>query len=247
MSVSGKHYYRFDFLKSEAWGTMRIEVLAEFEAKCEICGFQSIENDVHHIWYDCLWKKEPKQFAVLCRSCHEKVHAKLAPSSAKTQDDKKKARASFDAFCINQKLKRIVDESPPAIEPLKKFKPCTVCLAENGTILYDPVKGTDAAEGMPICTNCAEELLPFVEVSKTQNLKPHEIWELAKGKRELLRLEKGYKTRLDFRNKRLFIPVKSKPVLDVYVHLEMELNEPKFTLFTKTTPRRPSMRTFFFN
>jgi hypothetical protein len=76
MSIEGKHAYRFKYLKSEEWKTVRTDALVAFSARCYICGNEDIENDVHHVFYqDSFWNTKPDDLIVLCRKCHDLIHA----------------------------------------------------------------------------------------------------------------------------------------------------------------------------
>lgn len=75
MGVESKHSYRFVFLKSDKWQNIRLEALVREQAKCQICGFESISNDAHHIHYPpSVWDTELDDLVVLCRACHQLVH-----------------------------------------------------------------------------------------------------------------------------------------------------------------------------
>ncbi len=75
MGIEAKHSYRFVYLKSEKWDTVRLEALARDEAKCCICGFQSISNDAHHINYPpSVWDTREDDLVILCRPCHNLAH-----------------------------------------------------------------------------------------------------------------------------------------------------------------------------
>lgn len=92
MSIVAKHAYRFGYLKSEEWTTVRLEALANAQGKCRICGFQDHSNDAHHIYYPPKWKDTKSyDLVVLCRSCHELVHAIL-------EFEKKKGDPRDEAF-----------------------------------------------------------------------------------------------------------------------------------------------------
>lgn len=85
MSIEAKHAYRFIYLKSEQWEAVRLEALAFFGGKCQICGEESISNDAHHIWYpENLYETKAEQLVILCRACHSFVHAMLP--NCKTSD-----------------------------------------------------------------------------------------------------------------------------------------------------------------
>lgn len=91
MSIEAKHAYRFEYLKSEEWCTVRIEALAREKGKCEICGHESITNDAHHIWYpDNIYHTTEKHLAVLCRSCHSFLHAVLPECKTRDEEEGKK-------------------------------------------------------------------------------------------------------------------------------------------------------------
>lgn len=86
MSIEGKHAYRFKYLKSDQWQTVRLEALAREGGKCQVCGLESVFNDAHHIWYPAsVWETTEEHLAILCRPCHELLHA-LLPES-KTEDE----------------------------------------------------------------------------------------------------------------------------------------------------------------
>lgn len=86
MGIEAKHAYRFEYLKSEKWSTVRIEALAREKGKCQICGEESIHNDAHHVWYpESIWDTTETHLVVLCRCCHEFLHVMLP--ECKTGDE----------------------------------------------------------------------------------------------------------------------------------------------------------------
>lgn len=96
MSIEAKHAYRFGYLKSEEWKTVRIEALARERGRCQICGDESVFNDAHHIWYpEDIYDTTAKHLAVLCRPCHDFMHA-MRPE-CKTRDEEK-GRSEWTAF-----------------------------------------------------------------------------------------------------------------------------------------------------
>lgn len=87
MSIEWKHAYRFRFLKSEKWKSVRLEALAREKGKCQICGEESISNDAHHIWYSkSMYDTTEKNLVVLCRPCHDFIHCMLP--ECKTKDER---------------------------------------------------------------------------------------------------------------------------------------------------------------
>jgi len=75
MSIDAKHAYRFGFLRSEEWKSIRLVLLSKKDATCDCCGFRDWSNDVHHVWYPDRWQDTThKHVLILCRQCHERVH-----------------------------------------------------------------------------------------------------------------------------------------------------------------------------
>jgi hypothetical protein len=99
MGLAEKQAYRFGFLKSEAWKDLRAEVMAKHDAKCRMCGVRNLSNDVHHLIYPKSFKR-PKdcRFAVLCRGCHEEIHAQAWP-----EDKYKKLNAQLKYIGLKRK------------------------------------------------------------------------------------------------------------------------------------------------
>jgi len=96
MSIESKHAYRFGYLKSEQWKTVRMEALVREKAKCQICDEESISNDAHHIWYpENIYETKEGQLVILCRTCHEFLHVMLP--ECKT-DDEELGRAQWIKF-----------------------------------------------------------------------------------------------------------------------------------------------------
>lgn len=96
MSIESKHAYRFGYLKSEQWKTVRLEALVREKGKCQICGDESVFNDAHHVWYpENISDTKENQLVVLCRACHEFLHAMLP--ECKTNDEES-GRAQWIKF-----------------------------------------------------------------------------------------------------------------------------------------------------
>ncbi len=97
MGIESKHAYRFEFLNSEEWSTIRAEVLAAESARCYICEVEDASNDVHHMFYRRHWRDTAAADChVLCRRCHDLVHGHMG-------NDELKGMNSFDlrrAFLI---------------------------------------------------------------------------------------------------------------------------------------------------
>jgi hypothetical protein len=75
MSIEGKHAYRFGFLKSEKWETLRLTCIAMDAGICAVCGDYNPSNDAHHLFYRQGWNNTKlEDLLTLCRQCHKKVH-----------------------------------------------------------------------------------------------------------------------------------------------------------------------------
>ncbi len=95
MSIAGKHWYRFEFLKSDEWRNFRLQVLRDCDGKCFICQNVDISNDVHHVWYGEPSYSGCRQFVTLCRKCHDAVHALMQPEGCKSESAKAEAWNKF--------------------------------------------------------------------------------------------------------------------------------------------------------
>lgn len=88
MSIDGKYLYRFGFLKSDKWKTVRLEALVREKGLCQICGLESVFNDAHHIWYpENVFDTTADHLVILCRGCHQFVHTVIP--ECKTKDENK--------------------------------------------------------------------------------------------------------------------------------------------------------------
>ncbi len=95
MGVEAKHAYRFGYLKSEQWQTVRIEALVREKGKCQICHEFSRSNDAHHVEYpESIWDTRQNHLAILCRACHEFIHTMLEIHGIKTH-----TRFQFNSIC----------------------------------------------------------------------------------------------------------------------------------------------------
>lgn len=63
-----------DYLESTDWQALREEAIAHADGCCENCGSQR-RLDVHHVHYRTLGDESLADLQVLCRSCHEELHA----------------------------------------------------------------------------------------------------------------------------------------------------------------------------
>jgi len=79
MSIESKRSYRYEFLKSEEWASIRAEVMVRERSRCFICESDEVSNDVHHMFYRKQWRDtRATDCHVLCRRCHELVHDQMS-------------------------------------------------------------------------------------------------------------------------------------------------------------------------
>lgn len=112
MSVEAKHWYRFVYLNSEEWQSLRLESLVHHKAKCFVCGYESIRNDLHHVVYpNVLSDAKPHSLMVLCRRCHDLIHVAIEPK-------KKMAGArKWEEFHMAVRLIRRLCKIPESFSP----------------------------------------------------------------------------------------------------------------------------------
>lgn len=70
-------YYRDKYLKSEDWKTLRDSKVARCGNICALCQKEQSSVDVHHLKYKHLYDVTHDDLRVLCRDCHNKIHALL--------------------------------------------------------------------------------------------------------------------------------------------------------------------------
>lgn len=75
MSFCGYPTYEA-YLQSHKWSKKREAALKEADYKCSICGGKD-NLQVHHLSYKEVEGEDVSQVRVLCRPCHEKVHASV--------------------------------------------------------------------------------------------------------------------------------------------------------------------------
>lgn len=211
MLTEAQIWYRTAFLKSEEWDNIRISILVKFHCVCQLCGVKDQSNDVHHIWYDCLFKPEEDQFSVLCRKCHELVHEYIKPCTAHSEREKRLAKGKF------LRLRKALE-----MQEFGDF--CITCGCKNKE-WWNPVRGVvEVGSGsIFICPACQTDLRSMVRVELFQ--KPAAAWEKIHTALGQMRLKNNYRYR---RNATL------KPA-------EMSVIHPQFTILTSLPLREASL------
>jgi 5-methylcytosine-specific restriction endonuclease McrA len=85
--------YREVYLRSDHWKRVRREALERAGNKCQRCS-ASGPLDVHHRTYKRLGGELPSDLQVLCRTCHDAVHAFKAAKKAAAK--RKRSNAEKD-------------------------------------------------------------------------------------------------------------------------------------------------------
>lgn len=96
MSVEEKYAYRFGYLRSEKWQSVRLDTLVRESGKCQICGEESISNDAHHVWYPVnIYDTNSQHLVILCRDCHKLFHSLFPNSNTNDEDVGRKTWITF--------------------------------------------------------------------------------------------------------------------------------------------------------
>lgn len=168
MSTDHKHAYRFVYLKSEEWQSVRVEALVRDKMKCQICDLEDFYNDAHHVYYPpSFWKTTVEHLVVLCRDCHELTHSLIPKVKGKTKEESiEDWNAVVSALTKWRKIKI------PEVNP-KISTPCPECRACG--VEGFPVKPINALQKYPdasfkvmwhICEKCHTRMMDEVDWPK---------------------------------------------------------------------------------
>jgi 5-methylcytosine-specific restriction endonuclease McrA len=70
--VKKKNKYH-NYLLSDEWAQLKIDLFQNRGRKCEYCG-KTKDLHVHHKTYKNIFNEEPEDLIILCRKCHNKEH-----------------------------------------------------------------------------------------------------------------------------------------------------------------------------
>lgn len=123
MGIEARHAYRFGYLKSEHWQNLRIQKLAEQDAKCHFCNHRDISNDVHHIHYpENLYKTRLGVLCVLCRKHHDRLHSLMDEITANLEKSGEKlGNTKIGCDMVLFKRASLIIESEMANEGMKRY------------------------------------------------------------------------------------------------------------------------------
>jgi len=129
MSIEAKHAYRFGFLKSDTWETLRLTCIAMDEGKCAVCGKYNESNDAHHLFYRNQWKStKVDDLLTLCRDCHKKVHELGADILAQALWEKYDFQFHYRKQQGTCRLcKEVVPDNKLKVIPARTNKPLMAC------------------------------------------------------------------------------------------------------------------------
>lgn len=144
MSIEAKHAYRFGYLKSEKWKTVRLEALVREKACCQICGDESVYNDAHHMWYpQNIYETTEAHLVVLCRPCHDFLHAMIPECKTKDEQEGREHWVKF-ANAIkawrHQKLQFWKFDGFPSVKDLRSAYEALKEKCENQQSMVQAVK-----------------------------------------------------------------------------------------------------------
>jgi len=64
-----------NYLHSEEWANIRLDLFANRGEKCEICENEKMLQ-VHHLTYERIFNEDPADLIIVCAGCHYKLHGK---------------------------------------------------------------------------------------------------------------------------------------------------------------------------
>ena len=106
MSKKKKQNYKkkyLSYLKSDAWAEIRNDVVEIYGSVCQECFKKTKFPQVHHLTFKNIFFEEPGDLTLLCKKCHEKIHAK---------DTSKFNKRNFNKILSeNKKLKGIIEDA----------------------------------------------------------------------------------------------------------------------------------------
>lgn len=127
-------FYRTKYLKSDHWRARRVALLVAKGNRCQLCLAEG-DLDVHHMTYRNLGSEKDSELRVLCRKCHDGVHAllKLYPGL--------KQLAPWKQWGIMVRALRPKDVRPKQyVKPEGEFGICKEVLVQMRIVKRDRMK-----------------------------------------------------------------------------------------------------------
>ncbi len=76
----------FDYIRSDSWQRVRKEAMRKAKFRCQVCGTRTEKLCAHHNNYSNLGRERPEDLIILCSSCHQLFHDRLALAETKTKE-----------------------------------------------------------------------------------------------------------------------------------------------------------------
>jgi len=140
MGIERKRAYRFEYLKSQDWKTVRAAALHRDGYACKLCDKFSKSNDAHHIDYPPdVWDTMPEHLITLCRECHDVVHV-FARDVEKYPSSKKKTtrlklelalKQAINAVQSRRRRQERVNKIPKECVLISPIGKCGLCWNES--------------------------------------------------------------------------------------------------------------------
>jgi len=111
------------YIKSEEWYNLKIDLLEKRGCKCEKCGKKRRPTSlhIHHLTYERLYDELPTDLMIMCAICHMKEHGKIKPKKPVVKKSYKKKSGSIKNVIIKYKSGKYKNFSA-LIKAIKKAK-----------------------------------------------------------------------------------------------------------------------------
>lgn len=180
VGIEARHAYRFEFLKSEKWKTVRLEALTRERGCCQICKKYSLSNDAHHVIYPpSVWETKVSDLAILCRPCHDLMHRILEIHTIKVHTPDQ-----FRNLCV-----AIQSWKHDKNNWLKKEEGrlrCVICKQHVDSVSFHRFFekfGSSNKYGVEMCARCIDSAMEAVGRLDSRPASAHVFYEAWKGMR----------------------------------------------------------------
>jgi hypothetical protein len=185
VGIEAKHFYRFKFLQSEEWQTVRIKALARERGRCQVCLEFSLSNDAHHVRYPSnIFETKEDDLVILCRPCHDLFHEILDVHNLTTH-----TQSQFDslkqALRVWKQAKRVWIASSNDEEDGY----CKICRKASEELIYHSMFGGVKFTTL-MCPECVSSSKETVEALGHSDYSKHKVYHPWKKGRENLHKKK---------------------------------------------------------
>jgi hypothetical protein len=92
--VSAHKQKYLDYIRSEEWFNLKIDLLQKRGCNCERCGKKKhpLKLQIHHKTYERLFNERESDLIIVCRICHMKEHGLIKEPKIKKPKVKKKVK-----------------------------------------------------------------------------------------------------------------------------------------------------------